>query len=56
MPSEPLRKVIKCYTNTMCSDQEQTNLTNSLLQDVLVFSGHDATQLEDWLVEKRDCS
>ena len=37
--------------NTLCSAQKQTNLTNSLLQDILVFNGHDATQLEDWLVD-----
>ena len=24
---------------------------NSLLQDILVFNGHDATQLEDWPVD-----
>ena len=37
--------------NTLCSAQKQTNLTNSLLQDILVFNGHNATQLEDWLVD-----
>ena len=37
----------KHYTNTLCSAQKQTNLTNSLLQDILVFNGHDTTQLED---------
>ena len=42
--------MIRNYTNTLCSAQKQTNLPNSLLQDISVFSGHDATQLEDWLV------
>ena len=37
--------------NTLCSAQKQTNLTTSLLQDISVFSGHDVTQLEDWLVD-----
>ena len=37
--------------NTLCSAEKQTNLTNSLLQDISVFNGHDATQLEDWLVD-----
>ena len=37
--------------NTLCSAQKQTNLTNSLLQDISVFNGHDATQLEDWIVD-----
>ena len=30
---------------------KQTNLANSLLQDISVFNGHDTTQLEDWLVD-----
>ena len=48
--TEPLGEVIRHYTNTLCSAQKQTNLTNSLLQDIAVFNGHDTTQLEDWLV------
>ena len=36
--------------NTLCSTQKQTNLTNSLLQDIPVFNGHDTTHLDDWLV------
>ena len=50
-PTELLEKVIRHYTNTLCSAQKQTNLTNSLLQDISVFNGHDATQLADWLVD-----
>ena len=50
-PTEPLGNVIRHYTNTLCSAQKQTNLTNSLLQDISVFNGHTATQLEDWLVD-----
>ena len=37
--------------HTLCSAQKQTNLTNSLLQDISIFNGHDTTQLEDWLVD-----
>ena len=37
--------------NTLCAAQKQTNLTTSLLQDISVFHGHDATQLEDWLTD-----
>ena len=43
--------MIKHYTNTLCSAQKQSNLTNSLLQDISIFNGHNATQLEDWLVD-----
>ena len=50
-PTEPLGEVLKHYMNTLCSAQIQTNLTNSLLQDISVFNGHDTTQLEDWLVD-----
>ena len=46
-PTEHLGEVIRHYTNTLCSAQKQTNLTNSLLQDISVFNGHDTTQLED---------
>ena len=50
-PTEPPGDVIRHYTNTLCSAKKQTNLANSLLQDISVFNGHDATQLEDWLVD-----
>ena len=50
-PTEPLGELIRHYTNTLCSAQKQTNLTNSLLQDISVFNGHNATQLEDWPVD-----
>ena len=49
--TEPLGEVIKHYTNTLCSAQKQINLTNSLLQDISAFNRHDATQLEDLLVD-----
>ena len=50
-PTEPLGEVIRHYTNILCSAQEQTNMTNSSLQDILVFNGHNTTQLEAWLVD-----
>ena len=31
--------------------QKQSNLTNSLLQDIPVFNEHDSTNLEDWLTD-----
>ena len=31
--------------------QRQTNLTNSLLQDITVFNEHDSTKLEEWLTD-----
>ena len=51
VPTEHLEEVIKHYMNTLCSAQKQTNLTNSLLQDISIFNGHDTTQLEDWLLD-----
>ena len=50
-PIEPLGEVIRHYTSTLCSAEKQTNATNSLLQDISVFSGHDAIQLKGWLVD-----
>ena len=50
-PTEPFGEVIWHYTNTLCSAQKQTNLTNSLLQDIPIFNGHDTMHLEDCLVD-----
>ena len=55
-PTEPLGDVIRHYTNTLCSAQKQINLTNSLLQDIPVFKGHDTTHLEGLARGHRDCS
>ena len=48
-PAKPLGEVIWQYTDTLCTMQKQSNLTNSLLQDIPVFNDHDSTNLEDWL-------
>ena len=37
--------------NTLCTTQKQTNLTNSLLQDIDVFNEYDFTKLEEWLTD-----
>ena len=50
-PGEPLREVIQQYTDTLCSMQKQSNLTNSLLQDIPVFNEHVSTKFEDWLTD-----
>ena len=49
-PTEPFGEVIWQYTNTLCTTQKQSNLTNSLLQDIAIFNGHDSTKLEEWLI------
>ena len=35
----------------LCTKQKQTNITNSLLQDITVFNEYDSTKLEDWLMD-----
>ena len=50
-PTEPFREVIHQYMNTLCTTQKQTNLTNSLLQDIAVFNEYDSTKLEEWLTD-----
>ena len=50
-PPEPFGEVICQYTNTLCTTQKWTNLTNSLLQDITVFNEHNSTKSEDWLVD-----
>ena len=49
--TETLREVLKHYTNTLCLAQKQTKFTTSLLQDISIFTGHDITLLEDWLLD-----
>ena len=44
-PAGPTREVIQQYTNTLCTTQKQSNLTNSLMQDILIFNEHDSTKL-----------
>ena len=50
-PIEPFGEVIHQYTNTLCTTQKQTNLTNSLLQDIAVFNEYGLTKLEEWLTD-----
>ena len=50
-PPETLNDVLRQYTGTLCSAQRQTHFTNTLLQDITIFTGNDATQLEDWLLD-----
>ena len=50
-PPETLEEVLKHYTDTLCSAQKQTNFTNTLLQDITICNGSDATQLEHWLLD-----
>ena len=44
-------EVIHQYMYTLCTTQNQTNLTNSLLQDMAVFNEYDSTKLEEWLMD-----
>ena len=37
--------------NKLCIAQKEMNLTNSLLQDIVIFSEHDSTKLEEWLTD-----
>ena len=50
-PAEPFREVLCQYTDTLCSKQKQSNLTNSLMQDIPIFNEHDSAKLEDWLLD-----
>ena len=46
-PTEPFREVIWQYTDTLCTMQKQSNLMNSLLQDIAVFNEYTPTKLKD---------
>ena len=50
-PTEPFGEVIHQYTDTLCTTQKQTNLTNSLLQDITVLNEYNSTKLEDWVMD-----
>ena len=50
-PAEPFGEVLHQYTDTLCSTQKQSNLTNSLMQDMPVFNKHHSAKLEDWLID-----
>ena len=43
--------MLKQYKGTLCSAQKQTNFATSMLQDIPIFTGHDTTLLEDWLMD-----
>ena len=49
--AEHFGEVLSQYMDTLCSTQKQSNLTNSLMQDVPVLNEHDSTKLEDWLID-----
>ena len=50
-PTEPFRKVICQYNDILCTTQKQTNLTNSLLQDITVINECDSSKPEDCLMD-----
>ena len=49
--AEPFGGVICQHIDTLCNTQKQTNITNSLLQDITVFNEYDSTKLEEWLMD-----
>ena len=49
-PTEPFGEVIHQYTNTLCTTQKQTNLTNSL-QDIAAFNEYVSAKFKDWLID-----
>ena len=51
MPAEPIGEVLNKYTDTLCNAQKKMNFVNSLLQDITLLNGNDASKLEDWLTD-----
>ena len=47
----PIENVLDWYTETLCMVQKKTSLENTLLQDIPILNGQDASQLEDWLTD-----
>ena len=50
-PAEPFGEVIRQCSDTLCTTQKQTNLIDSLLQDIAVFNEYNLTKLEEWLTD-----
>ena len=50
-PTTPLREMIYHYMDTLYTTQKQTDITNSLLQDITVFNEYNPTKLENWLMD-----
>ena len=50
-PAEPIGEVLNKYTDTLCNAQKKTSFVNTLLQDITVLNGNDASKLEDWLMD-----
>ena len=50
-PTEPFGEVVHQYMDMLCTAQKQTYLTNSLLQDIVIFNEHNSTKLEEWLTD-----
>ena len=50
-PAEPIGEVLNKYTNTLCNAQKKMSFVNSLLQDMTILKGNNASQLEDWLTD-----
>ena len=51
MPVEPIGEVLNKYTGTLCNAQKKMSFVNSLLQDITVLNGNDASKLEYWLTD-----
>ena len=51
MPTEPYGEVVCQHMDTLCTAQRETNLTNSPLQDIVIFNDHDSTKWEEWLTD-----
>ena len=47
----PIENALDRYTETLCMAQKKTSLDNTLLQDIPILNGQDASQLKDWLTD-----
>ena len=55
-PLEPIEEILHQYTNTLCTAQKKTSFVNSLLQDITILNGNNASQLEDWIINIKTTS
>ena len=46
-----MHKAMQVYTDTLHATQRESNLTTTMLLDILTFDGQGCSKLEDWFME-----
>ena len=47
----PVHNTMQAYTDTLHATQRESNLTTTMLHDILTFDGQDSLKLKDWFID-----